>query len=110
MQESFTDTIAFNQLFSGEIVGVIMEFKKKKNSKGGRAAYPTRGEKAAYRGRGQHKGKPSTFRKKKRGGEGEGKGGVIATEGGRSKCDPESAALRLPHANSTPSAALTNDF
>lgn len=46
----------------------------------------------------------------KKGGKGEGKGGVIATEGGRSKCDPESAALRLPHANSTPSAALTNDF
>lgn len=30
VQESFTDTIAFNQLFSGEIAGVIMEFKKKK--------------------------------------------------------------------------------
>lgn len=110
MQESFTDTISFNQLFSGEIAGVIMEFKKKKIQKaGGRAADPTRGEKAAYRGRGQHKAKPSTFREK-RGGKGEGKGGVIATEGGRSKCDPESAALRLPHANSTPSAALTNDF
>lgn len=73
MQESFTDTIAFNQLFSGEIAGVIMEFKKKKIQKaGGRTADPTRGEKAAYRGRGQHKAKPSTFRKKRgeRGGEG----------------------------------------
>ena len=29
MQESFTDTIAFNQLFSGEIAGVITEFFKK---------------------------------------------------------------------------------
>lgn len=81
MQESFTDTIAFNQLFSGEIVGVIMEFKKKKNSKGGRAAYPTRGEKAAYRGRGQHKGKPSTFRKKKKGGGRGGEGGCDCNRG-----------------------------
>ena len=39
MQESFTDTIAFNQLFSGEIAGVIMEFFK--NSKGGRAGSPS---------------------------------------------------------------------
>lgn len=44
MQESFTDTIAFNQLFSGEIAGVIMEFFLKKIQKaGGRAADPTRG-------------------------------------------------------------------
>lgn len=108
MQESFTDTIAFNQLFSGEIAGVIMEFFfffKKFKRRAGEQPIRQEGEKAAYRGRGQHKAKPFTFRKK-----GEEKGGVIATEGGRSKCDPESAALRLPHANSTPSAALTNDF
>ena len=59
VQESFTDTIAFNQLFSGEIAGVIMEFFKKfKRRAGGRAADPTQGEKkAAYRRRGQHKAK-----------------------------------------------------
>lgn len=67
MQESFTDTIAFNQLFSGKIAGVIKELKKKKIQKaGGRVADPPRGEKAAYRGRGQHKAKPSTFRRKKK--------------------------------------------
>lgn len=74
VQESFTDTIAFNQLFSGEIAGVIMEFFK--NSKGGRAGgQPIRqgGKKAAYRRRGQHKAKLSTFRKK-RGGKGRGRG------------------------------------
>lgn len=110
MQESFTDTIAFNQLFSSEIAGVIMELKKKfKRQAGERAADPTRGDEAADRRRGQHKAKPSTFRGEKEG-KWEEKGSVIATEGGRSKCDPESAALRLPHANSTPSAALTNDF
>lgn len=38
MQESFTDIIAFNQLFSGEIAGVIMEFFFFFNSKGRRAA------------------------------------------------------------------------
>lgn len=43
MQESFTDTIAFNQLFSGEIAGVIMEFFLKIQKAGGRAADPTRG-------------------------------------------------------------------
>lgn len=63
VQESFTDTIAFNQLFSGEIAGVIMEFFK--NSKGGRAGSRSdKGEKTAYRRRGQHKAKPSTFRGK----------------------------------------------
>lgn len=36
VQESFPDTIAFNQLFSGEIAGVIMEFKKIQKA-GGRA-------------------------------------------------------------------------
>lgn len=39
VQESFTDTIAFNQLFSSEIAGVIMELKKKfKRQAGERAA------------------------------------------------------------------------
>lgn len=47
VQESFTDTIAFNQLFSGKIAGVIMELKKKKNSKGGRA-----GSRSDKRGKG----------------------------------------------------------
>lgn len=111
VQESFTDTIAFNQLFSGEIAGVIMEFLK--NSKGGRAGgQPIRhkGEKKLLiAGAGNTRQKPSTFKGGKEG-EREGKGSATATEGGRSKCDPESAALRLPHANSTPSAALTNDF
>lgn len=36
MQESFTDTIAFDQLFSGEIAGVIMEFFKKFKRRAGR--------------------------------------------------------------------------
>lgn len=46
VQESFTDTIAFNQLFSGEIAGVIMEFFK--ILKGGRAGSrsDTRGKKS----------------------------------------------------------------
>lgn len=74
MQESFTDTIAFNQLFSGKIAGVIMELKKKIQKAGGRAADPTGGGKAAYRGRGQHKAKPSTFRGGKTGEKGRGRG------------------------------------
>ena len=110
MQESFTDTIAFNQLFSGEIAGVIMEFFKKfKRRAGGQPIRHKGGGKLLIAGAGNTRQKPSTFRGEKRG-EREGKGSATATEGGRSKCDPESAALRLPHANSTPSAALTNDF
>lgn len=76
MQESFTDIIAFNQLFSGEIAGVIMEFFFFLILKdGGRPADPTREEKTAYRRRGLHKAKPSTFREKK-GEKGEGGRGV----------------------------------
>lgn len=97
--------------FRAKLQVSLWNLKKFKRQAGGRAGSRSdNGEEVADRRRGQHKAKPSTFTGGKKGGKGEEKGSAIATEGGRSKCDPESAAPRLPHANSTPSAALTNDF
>lgn len=48
MQESFTDTIAFNQLFSGEIAGVIMEFFKKFKRRAGGQPIRHKGEIKLY--------------------------------------------------------------
>lgn len=73
VQESFTDTIAFNQLFSGEIAGVIMEFFK--NSKGGRAGSPSDkgGKRLLIAGAGSTR-QSFPHLGKKRGGKGRGRG------------------------------------
>lgn len=77
VQESFPDTIAFNQLFSGEIAGVIMEFKKIQKAggrAGGQAADPTTGKRLPIGGAGStRQSLPHLGGKKRgeRGGEGE---------------------------------------
>lgn len=112
MQESFTDTIAFNQLFSGEITGVIVKFFKKfKRRAGGQTSRSdTKGEKKSCLSQAQAtQGKSlPTFRGKKR--EREGKGECDCNRGWAFEVRPRIRSFETLHANSTPSAALTNDF
>lgn len=80
MQESFTDTIAFNQLFSGEIVGVIMEFKKKKIQKAGGQPIRQGGKRLLIAGAGSTRESLPHLGKKRGGGRG-GEGGCDCNRG-----------------------------